>query len=105
MTKITTETINSRGMEMKQLMLDLAKNGYTHTSNADVAGSTVTDEVWAKAKAEELGMRPVANYDLATKNIAQVEADLMSNQSDYCHNTPTELDNIDLDDLSQQDIL
>tara|TARA_R110000772_G_scaffold189560_1_gene300530 strand:- start:29 stop:346 length:318 start_codon:yes stop_codon:yes gene_type:complete len=105
MTKITTKIIDSRGMEMKQLMLDLANNGYTHPSNADVAGSTVTDEVWAKAQAEELGIRPVANYDLATKNMAQVASDMMSDQSDYCHNTPTELDNIDLDDLSQQDIL
>ena len=95
----------TRGIHMKQIMLDLANNGYTHPSNTDVAGSTVTEAVWAKAKAEEVGGKPVTNYDFATKSVAQSSADLMTEQSDYCHNTPTELDNIDLDDLSQQDIL
>ena len=95
----------TRGMQMQQTMLDLANNGYTHPSNTDIAGSTVTAEVWAKAQAEELGGRPVTNYDFATKDTPQGASDLMTEQSDYCHNTPTELDNIDLDDLSQQDIL
>ena len=104
MTSTIKETRGSRGVKAQQSMSDLASKGYKHPSNATVAGSTVTDAVWARAKEEELGWKPVANYELVSKGEGQVSEDFMDNQGDFCHNTPSELDNIELDDLSQQDL-
>ncbi|MDC1406081.1 hypothetical protein N8314_00840 [Akkermansiaceae bacterium] len=66
----------------------------------------MTDEHWAKAKQEEelMGSPSRTNYMLKAKEKYGV-VDLMSEQQDHLNNTVDELDNIDLDDLSTEDIL